>query len=248
MQKEVTGMPAKDVISAASFSVFSSSNANAVANQKIGTNILVASNSLGIAPSAVSIAPTAVGIQSQQFKKIKFKDTEKIQKLCTDVLSVRTSLSDPTNRNNTYKTHENASKILNSYARELSCAILEEAALLAKHRKSTEVTDYDINLVLVKKFQIELPDLPKITTHSQILKATPISRQPLCLNPQPPSGISIMSSVSSAASGPTALQSRQSTIQSGSSKSSDTKVLKQSKKRNSAQISQSQTSDKTAGK
>lgn len=50
------------------------------------------------------------------------------------------------------------------YVNEITCAILEEAACVASHRNSMEIEASDVNLVLAKKFAIEIPGAPRIKT------------------------------------------------------------------------------------
>jgi transcription initiation factor TFIID subunit TAF12 len=55
-----------------------------------------------------------------------------------------------------------ARTLLMEYVNEITCAILEEAACVATHRNSTEIDANDVNLVLVKKFGIEVPGMTRI--------------------------------------------------------------------------------------
>jgi hypothetical protein len=50
--------------------------------------------------------------------------------------------------------------MLMQYAEEISCAILEQAGLLAKHRGENVVTLEDMTLALTKRFGLALPEFP----------------------------------------------------------------------------------------
>lgn len=129
-----------------------------------------------------------VGISEPQ--PIVFSLQEKMQHICDDLIAVNESM---TRANGTssmtagkkYEIEGDACKLVASYARELTGAILEEAALLAKHRSDGIVSEKDVLLVLAKKFNIEVPGHPRIITHNQILKLAPTSKQALSIVPQP---------------------------------------------------------------
>jgi hypothetical protein len=66
-----------------------------------------------------------------------------------------------------------AQMLLMEYVNEITCAILEEAACVASHRNSTEIDAADVNLVLAKKFAIEIPGAPRIKSlHKHAYKSS----------------------------------------------------------------------------
>ena len=69
---------------------------------------------------------------------------------------------------------ENATAdLLVDHGIELARAILEDAAEVAKHRKSREIQAADLNLILVKKYNIRVPSAmvtaPRLLQHSEAL-------------------------------------------------------------------------------
>ena len=72
-----------------------------------------------------------------------------------------------------------AATLMASYASDLSLRVLEDAAVLAKHRGAKEIDVVDVNLVLIKKYGILMPPIdgvPRVTLHKETL---PVSYAPL---------------------------------------------------------------------
>ncbi len=72
-----------------------------------------------------------------------------------------------------YRLEANAAELLTDYSTELAVCILEDSAAIAKHRGAPEIEPADINLALVKKFNINLPagivDIPRLVLHKEKL-------------------------------------------------------------------------------
>ncbi len=72
-----------------------------------------------------------------------------------------------------YVMEANAAELVSDYSTELAVSIVEDAALVAKHRGAPEIEAADINVVLVKKYHIHLPpavaDLPRLVLHKEQL-------------------------------------------------------------------------------
>lgn len=95
--------------------------------------------------------------------QIKFSSKEKFDNILRSISAVTTatrasSLNATASRAfSSHTTSIGASKLLTSYSQEITCAILEETAILAKHRGVTEIGAEDINFILVKKFGMDIP-------------------------------------------------------------------------------------------
>ena len=72
-------------------------------------------------------------------------ESSRIQKLLDEVSRPR---SDKTPSHKSFVLEPTAQTLLVDYVNELTCGILEEAALLALHRGSSEIEATDINLIL----------------------------------------------------------------------------------------------------
>ena len=62
-----------------------------------------------------------------------------------------------------YDIDDSASDLLMYYVEEAVAAILQESSLLARHRKSNIVEVEDLQLILLKKYGIDVPGAPKRT-------------------------------------------------------------------------------------
>lgn len=68
---------------------------------------------------------------------------------------------------------EKAAEFITSYSTGLANKILEDAAVLAKHRNATEIDAADVNLILVKKHNIVMPPfdgVKRVTLHRDLTK------------------------------------------------------------------------------
>lgn len=74
---------------------------------------------------------------------------------------------------NNFVLEPEASTLLVDHANELTMSILDEAAILAKHRNAVEIDVSDIYLVLSKKYpSINLPDAPRLVLHRETIGPT----------------------------------------------------------------------------
>lgn len=103
--------------------------------------------------------PKATVVQVQQVQAAKPKparqdDNQRVDRLLRDVSRSKGGVE--------YTMDTSARKLIVAYAAEMACTILEEMCVVAKHRNSKKAEAADVNLVLAKKFGIELPGYPRI--------------------------------------------------------------------------------------
>jgi hypothetical protein len=72
-----------------------------------------------------------------------------------------------------YTMEATSAELVVDYGQELSVSILEDAALIAKHRNAAEIEACDINLILTKKYNINIPlavsNVPRLILHKEKL-------------------------------------------------------------------------------
>lgn len=81
---------------------------------------------------------------------------------------------------------ERAVEFINTYSVDMANKILEDAAVIAKHRNSTEVDAMDVNLILIKKYNIVMPPtdgVARVTLHAQTIKASHSAPKPVAQAP-----------------------------------------------------------------
>jgi hypothetical protein len=62
-----------------------------------------------------------------------------------------------------------------NYCSDLANKVLDEAALLAKHRGAKEIDAMDVNMILIKKYNIVMPAIDgvqRVTLHKETLPTT----------------------------------------------------------------------------
>ena len=70
---------------------------------------------------------------------------------------------------------DKAAELITSYSIGLANKILEDAAVLAKHRNATEIDATDVNLILIKKHNIVMPPfdgVKRVTLHRDLTKTS----------------------------------------------------------------------------
>ena len=79
-------------------------------------------------------------------------DIERIQSILNDIKNKANK-----NEKSPFEIEASAAELLISYIEESVHAILEEASLLARHRNSDIVDPADVQLILIKKYGIDIP-------------------------------------------------------------------------------------------
>lgn len=87
-------------------------------------------------------------------------DKTRIENILAELFAKATK-APPSKDKKPYRIDENAKNLLMEYVDEMACALIEESCLLAKHRTSNVVEVSDIQLLLLKKFGIEVPGISR---------------------------------------------------------------------------------------
>lgn len=83
---------------------------------------------------------------SESIKRVqKIDDNTRVNKV---LIELSNSITQSSSSEPVYQIENQARDLLLEYANELTSAVLEEACLLAKHRKSKEISANDVNLIL----------------------------------------------------------------------------------------------------
>jgi len=90
----------------------------------------------------------------------KLKNTDRVQRALNEITGKQVPV------------HGSAAAMVVTYVTDLAHRVLEEASQLAKHRGETQVDAADVNLVLIKKYNIVMPPIdgvPRVTLHKETL-------------------------------------------------------------------------------
>jgi transcription initiation factor TFIID subunit TAF12 len=81
----------------------------------------------------------------------RIDDNTRVKKVLIELsktIDQSSSSSESSSSESVYQIENQAKDLLLEYANELTSAVLEEACLMAKHRKSKEISSNDVNLIL----------------------------------------------------------------------------------------------------
>ena len=99
--------------------------------------------------TARKIEQTSVDNRNQgAAKAYGLSSGDRMKRLLQDVISVNSNILKNDANLNSYELNDDVCDLLTAYAKELTSAIVEESASLAKHRGSEEITECDVNLIL----------------------------------------------------------------------------------------------------
>ena len=114
-------------------------------------------------------------------EKSHLEDNVRIQKVLDEIGAATNNKSAAQGKSgNSFEIDEAGEDLLMEYMDEMVCAVLEESSLLARHRKSDILEIQDIQLILLKKFGIEVPGAPKpASLHKQSISSRGTSRSKL---------------------------------------------------------------------
>ena len=90
-------------------------------------------------------------------RSVPKSDRERVQTILDEIGRAGNRAKQEKRRVDTFRINDPASKLLINYVEEAVTAILQESSQLAKHRNSSVVEVEDLQLILIKKYGIEVP-------------------------------------------------------------------------------------------
>jgi histone H3/H4 len=120
-------------------------------------------------PPTASTSVSAAQVSAMQ-KQERIPNLHRVQMALHSVLQADRAAS---TKKIEYRMESHAADLITDYSSELALCILEDAAIIAKHRGAAQIEPSDINIILVKKYNIHIPpaiaEVPRLVLHAEEL-------------------------------------------------------------------------------